>query len=387
MNLGIPAEGRAFVTRSVMGYAQMLELAAAALVLVVFALATARSHAQAPLPGERPLDALRFKGSHNSYERSEPNDRQVAEFNCWAIEFDLNWDGCDVCGDGAFTRDIWVAHGCPIVGTTTNLRTELRNAMSAPHFTNRITIFNLEMKDNSACPHWGPWPPISGDPVNSVDLVRERVQLALGDVGLAFGNVYTPAEFVNEDSRWPSWQELVRRRKYLIIVLQTGGLSLNGANVNPWFFNALSNPDTWNAAQYNYAFVNRERGSTNGISISPFAIDRWMWRSWPTSAGGDNWQTAVDRGFNEIASNNINQDYTNDGADVHSSQPLFVNWASGLTEWGTCYRPYNTFTKAYNRASPAVDVYFSRGSYDEQITLAKPMRLHALDGLVRIGAP
>lgn len=385
MNLRIRTE-KTSVNCSVTRYARKPLFVTLTVALLALALRTDWVCAQTLSPSERPLDAFRFKGSHNSYLRSEPNERQISEFNCWAIEFDLNWDGCDACGDGAFARDIWVAHDCPIVGATTTLRTELRDTMRAPYFTNRITIFNLEMKVNYGCPHWGTWPPIPVDPVNSVDLVKERVQLALDDVGLAFGNVYTPTEFVNDDSRWPSWQELVRRRKYVIIVLQTGGLALDGANINPWFFNALANPDTWTPDQYNYAFVNVNRGNTNGISISPFAIDRWMWRSWP-SGEDDNWQTVVDRGFNEIASNNLSQDYTNDGADVHSSQPLFVNWTSSLTGWGTYFRPYNTLTKAYNRASPAVDVYLSGGSYNEQLTLSKPMRLHAQDGIARIGAP
>ncbi len=170
-----------------------------------------------PTCTECPLNAISFKASHNTYQRDEPNDRQIAEYNCWGVEFDINWDGSD---EGRLSSDIWVWHDCYAWWDTgiKTLRTHLSETLQAPWIRERVTFIELEVKNNSDCTDFGTWPFEDG-----VSLIRDRVALALGDVGMSLANIYTPTDFVNTDGEhWPSWQELVRRQKYLIIILETG---------------------------------------------------------------------------------------------------------------------------------------------------------------------
>lgn len=327
-------------------------------------------------PGEQPLDAYRYKASHNTYERNENNARQIDEYNCWAVEFDINWDGSDA---GLFDRGIWVAHSCPIAGETRSMRSELVETLQADTIRSRATILWLEMKDNSVCSDFGSWP------ANYHELVFDRVSSALQDVGMDWDNVYTPFDFfLTDNQRWPSYQELVRRGKFLIFVLEdeNGGFS-------SLFFNATDSPGNWNG-NYNVAFVNREQGSfPSDTSVRPSHIDRWMWRSYPDGVtGDDSWDTAMDRSFNLVSTNKIDHTYTNESR-AYPSAPLFVNGTFGGTEWGTLLRPFNTVLEAFNRAYPAADLRLWPGTYTESLILNKSMILRpAVSGFsVIIEAP
>jgi len=88
----------------------------------------------------------------------------------------------------------------------------------------------------------------------------------------------------------------------------------------------------------------------------------------------------------ELAGNDCNGNGVLDQCEL-TYAVVYVNWANTGCENGTQAYPFNTVTEAYDRAASDAVVYIQAGTYPETGHFAKPMRLQAQGGLVRIGAP
>ncbi len=356
------------------GRRPLLLLVRTAFLAVAFAAVAERpAQAQSDLPG-LPLDNFQFKASHNSYQRDEDLDDQIDNYNVWCLELDLNWEtDCGPC--------ITVDHCCELVaecGGEQRLWESIAEILRSTEIDNRVTFIWLDIKDPSS---WvnrchETWPS------NRRELIRNQM-LTLGASG-----VYTQAEFdvdfAANGGRWPSWQELRRRGKKFIIVLEDQ-LDASGKDKDSVLFIAVSPPNA-TVAQYPHAtFVNVEEAST--AYGSPQPNDRFIYRAWNTD-----WDEALSRGFNLIGTNDVDDGDTITDSRTHCPQPLYVDGTSSNSErqWGTKSYPLSSLSPALSRATSGVTVWLRAGKYAGAYVFGKPLALGPdprYQGAVLIGPP
>jgi len=350
-----------------------LLLEAAVLAVALAGVTGQPAQAQSELPG-LPLDNHQFKASHNSYQRDEDLDDQIDNYNVWCVELDLNWEtDCGPC----ITVDhcCWPSYEC---GGEQRLWESIAEILRSTEIDNRITFIWLDIKDPSDIANFchETWP------LDRRELIRTQM-LTLGA-----SSVYTQAEldvdFAANGGHWPSWQELRRRGKKFIVVLEDQ-LDASGKDQDSVLFIAVSPPNS-TVAQYPHAtFVNVEHGSTS--YGSPLPNDRLLYRAWNTD-----WDDALARGFNLVGTDDVNDGSTITDSRTHSPQPLYVDGTSSNPErqWGTKGYPLAEISAALSRATPGVTLWLRPGKYtgayvfDQSLAIGRDPRY---EGAVLIGPP
>jgi hypothetical protein len=198
--------------------------------------------------------------------------------------------------------------------------------------------------------------------------------------------VYTPAEFLNAEGdggRWPSWQELVRRKKNWVVGLQQlsaaksltmfGATSSRAAVIYP----PVSHGDSTRVV-FNY-------DHDDDVAIpEDVKGDWWMTRVWPDSQCDDafgidefnesfgEWDAALQERPTFYATNCVSHDDRNLDDRVHPHQPTYVGEIGDESNpsFGTRVHPYrglDGLVEAVRRISAygsKVDVIVQSGIYD-----------------------
>ena len=335
--------------------------------------------------GEACFNEYTYKASHNSYERAEALDNQIDDWNVWMLELDLNWD--------AAASEIWVDHDCNGSNKSKTLRQALQTIAAAQltysPIAGRVTVIYLEMKYPANDPCYNDWPVQE----TYKSALRQRVSQALGD-----SKVYPASEFHNQDrSVWPTHHELLERGYRYVIILDEKPLHIGGKTVayDPFFFGvAYEDKQDMTAYPSNYVLINLSAGNDNSPTnrvLNHRGSGRWLYRAYSNGSDcgdmdGAYWTTAVETGYNFVASNCVDREHTFQ-PPVHSPSPVWV-WPEQAnkvySEYGTIRFPFSGFWGAYSRvtAGDTVLVYDTTevASFPGSFTLSKPMTIKAASG-------
>jgi hypothetical protein len=345
-----------------------LLLLASFIILMAFVPALAQAQEK---PGELPLDNFQFKAGHNSYDEDEDMDDQIDNYNVWCVELDLQWEtDCGPC--------ITVDHCCPEVPGCwgeQRLHESIAEIMRSTELSRRVTFIWLEIKasgsfwDNNWCHE--DWPP------NRREIIRDTLLGLIGEE-----NIYRQSDFDKDfqtnGGRWPSWQELRRRGKKFILVLEDPfDEGECGKAYDPVMFIAVK---SHREAEEKYpwaTFVNVQDADTS--NEAPLPNDRYIYRAWFDihTDDHDTWEAGASRGFNLIGSDDVDGDYTITDVRTHSPQPLFVDGtaSSSARLWGTRNFPMSQIASAVSRATPGTTLMIRPGNYPSPCMFDKPLAL------------
>jgi hypothetical protein len=338
-----------------------------------------------PRAGEARFNAYKYKASHNSYRRSEDLDVQIDDYNVWCVELDLKYDK----DESVPANKIKVEHLCVDSGVGQKFEdalTELNRSSTARY---KATVLWLQLADDrsgNACGYddWkqsekGTW----------LHLIKNSLTNKLGA-----STIYPSTEFVDQDNqRWPSQQELVRRGYKWIVVIDRGGLSVDLWN-DDLLFSEITDPllDGNGATD---AFRNKDGGTDANTHQYTFAANgaRWMRRAYPNalecvSSDGAYWENAIAEGFNLIATDCVDDHGMVTDPRVHSPVPLYVdNWDDNDKLWGTKAFPARYLGLAYARVSTGGLILIkaaagetSYSNYPTATTLSKSCVIRATGG-------
>lgn len=249
-----------------------------------------------PRPGEQRFNRLRYRASHNSFERNESLTEQMDHWNVWCLELDLWWSRPDVlvahddpCGVGC----------CPCKAAS--LDEELDEIAASVTKHGRVTVIDLQL-------HL----PESGTEVFYAT-IRNSLRSKLGS-----RRIYRPADFAapapdGDGLRWPSYQEMVRRGKNFVVVAHP-------APEDSFFFRTTSTFPPSKGESANAVLAVVENAATGPGNLG----DRYLSRTWHGSCAGfpdlrrhcsceiedGFWNRSVALGFNFIATYCVDRDTT-----------------------------------------------------------------------------
>lgn len=312
----------------------------------------------APRPGEVRLSQMRYKASHNSYERGESIDQQIDKWNVWMVELDIFWDE-----DQSDVGKVTVEHYCGSPHNAQSLAWELREAKEASIQSYRPTIIYLDMKDppgGDTC--YQDWPYT----LVYMDEVRKIINNILGE-----SNIYKAEDFKDVDKlKWPSWQELQRRGKRWIVILDTVAAGLDEQD-SKYFFGHWSGGNIFTSS----VLINSGNSWDKPFyDLGSSGRDRWLYRLYPSwgdcGVFGETktyWNNGVkENKYTFTATNCINKEYTME-SPTHSPMPLYVNLTGSGNQFGTLANPYFGSAGLQNaivRVSSGVPLFIHPGSYD-----------------------
>lgn len=359
-------------------------------ILAALTLGSCVASAQAQLnpsirPGEQPINTFVMKSTHNSYERSEPISEQIQKYSTFQIEFDINWR--DDRGNGR-GPGVVVEHFCgsPRGGQMLeDLVASINDADDGS--SDRVVFIYLDKKDPndtlSSC--YDQWPANFIWVGNVVDVFKNT---------LGVDKIYPSLQFVQTDlMQWPSMQELNRRGyRYVLII----GADPGPGVVNHYYFvggGDAANPDTTRPTG---VLLIQENGSDSGgrdafvQTVGPKYLNRcYSDVDLCVLMNGAYWDDSVNRGFNFVATNCVDDARTITDTRVHSPSPMYVQTTTptgGTRQWGTLLDPMTNLYSALLRASAAVNIKVKPGTYDvpNNTPLSRPVKISADGGLVRI---
>jgi hypothetical protein len=353
---------------------------ALAALAVMFASGSAAFAQSTPNPGERPINTFVFKGTHNSYERSGSIGEQIQRYSTFQVEIDMFWreDRANNRGPGVMVENFCSSSngGLFFEDVVTSINAASDGA------DERVVFIYLEMKPPETNLCYDEWPSLSVYTTYVMNVLQNR---------LGINNFYTPREFVDVDaSSWPSMQEL-NRRGYRYVVL----LDERTRFTSDFFFISGGNdpaaPDTF---AYNSAFINQANGQDSGErdAFVQTSGPRWLNRCYSIfdlciANDGPYWDDSVDRGFNFVATNCVDDAETITDPRIHSPSPMYVQpTAPASQQWGTIHDPMTNLYAAILRTSPAVNIRVKPGIYDipNNTPISRPLKITADGGTIRI---
>lgn len=328
------------------------------------------ARAQSVGPGEQRFNQGAYKASFTD------NDADVIDaFNCWFVEFRIGTDGFN----------IWTLY--TFCDQRQLLLLELEDLAESVDASQRVTVVDLKLAITTEdC--WTAWP--------APEIYRRDIQNLCEN---AFGapRIYTSQEFKNVDgSSWPSYQELVRRGRNWVIILDE---ELTGYADDDFFFGmarrgAFSDgPPT----EFEPNSVLIYSGHYNLADWTTFP-DRWLYYShfYTAACCGDpfrddqgTFEDDIARGNNFIGTYCLNEEYTME-PPIHSPAPVHVVRDPAPTaQFGTIYRPFREeagLLAAMERASPKVPIQIEAAAYEfpAGTVFDLPAVLTTAGGIVRL---
>lgn len=319
-------------------------------VVLLAAILPSGPHAEAQTnvgPGEQRFNQGVYKAS------PKENDADVIDaYNCWFIQFTIGTDGFN----------IWTKAFCE---DRQPLLLELEDLHDSIDASRRVTVVYLKLWTTTIEECWTDW----SAPENYRPDIQSLCENAFGAT-----HIYTSQEFKNDDaSSWPSYQELVRRGRNWIIVLDE---ELTVYADDDFFFGMARRgvPDG-PPATFEPNSVLIYSGHYDLADWTTFP-NRWLYYSHFINAAScgdpdhDDQNTFVgdiNRGNNFIGTFCINEEYTM-GPPIHSPAPVHVVRALAPTaQYGTIYRPFRAedgLLAAIERASPRVPILIEPATYD-----------------------
>lgn len=323
-----------------------------------------------PRPGEQRLNRFQFRTTHNSFERDNGLlDRvsiptQLDFYDVWCIELDLRWHEDN--------NDFYIFHDCADEAGGGSLNSYLHVINLTKRRSKGVTFLYFDSGDIGPC---FLYPNIVPKPNDWQDRLQTRLQAVFGDA------VYTWADFAADNLQWPSPQELVRRSKHIIPIVNDSSSSylfgLTGGESRIGFMNSGNEDNVITAADLGDRY---------------FA--RWYPTGWTCALNNGGWTTAVGNNFSFPASN------CSDISDsrFHLPMPTYVGGPTGRDggrgSWLDPFWGVNGLKFAINAASanqaikgPSMaNLQLNRGTYPAPSRTTAAIRFTAADGTARLEA-
>ena len=331
-----------------------------------------------PRPGEQRFNHLQFHATHNSFERENgfldriSITQQMDRYDAWMIEFDTRWNA----GHG-----LWVFHDCGDGAGEGSLDGFLDEVKTTVRATTSLTVLYFDSGDIGPC---FLYPNIVPKPANWRDLLQASLEARFGN------GVYTWTDFQADNLKWPSHQELLRRGKHFIPIVNNVGSSVyffgfsGGSNNNVMFEN-----------------IDEETTTITAADLGDRSFARHYPTGWVCDVGGGagsgngGWQWAVDHNYSFAASNcsNVTSDH------LHPPQPAYVGGPtaadSGRGTWLSPFWGTNGFKNAINRVQKhqnlegpsTVTLQMNAGTYSAPSRISAAVRLTTAGGTTRLQVP
>jgi hypothetical protein len=261
-----------------------------------------------PRAGEQRLNRFQYVTTHNSYERDNGAlDRvsitdQLDIYDEWLIELDLRWSS-DI-------NDFWIFHDCAENAGNNSLDSFITQIEASTHVANGLIFLYFDSGNIGPCVFY---PSIVPKPSKWPDLLETKLIYHWET------QIYSFADFRDIDNyKWPSAQELLRRGKHIVPIVNqiTGSELLFGMD----------------CCDSNKVFYLDTSDQTTAITAANLG-DSYLARHYPSCGWtcdlcADGWQWAVDSNYTFPASNC--SDHTNDR--LHPPLPTYVCCPTGTIQ-------------------------------------------------------
>ena len=266
-------------------------------------------------PGEQRLNQFQYHATHNSYERDDCGGVSIADqldrYDVWMVEFDLRWR----TQQGAF-NDFWILHDCAEPcknGAFDPYLDEIKNSHRA---TDGFTFLYFDSGDIDSCVAF---PNVTAKPTNWTELLKAKLTGALGN------RFYTVTDLENDSYKLPSVQELRRRGKNFIAIV-------NGSDRN--FFFSVNGGDR--------RLIRYNTGEENEPLQASDLGDRYLARHYPGGGwlcnnGDRGWEWALENNYTFAASNCSDKGIV---PGLHPPMPTYVTSTSTPGGRGTWLEPF-----------------------------------------------
>lgn len=326
---------------------------------------------RSPRPGEQRLNRFQFKTTHNSFERDNGLlDRvsitdQLDRYDAWCVEFDLRWHSDN--------NDFYIFHDCADEAGNDTLNAFLTEINATHRRTTGVTFLYFDSGDIGPC---FLYPNIVAKPANWMALLQTKLTSYFGN------SVYTRNEFVADGSKWPSMQELLRRGKHIIPIVNSSDSSylfgFTSGSSSVGFVNTPDANQTITAADLGDEFLSRWYPSSG----------------WTCTLNNGDWTTAVTHNFTFPASN------CSDMSDprLHPPQTIYVGFPAateaGRGTWLDAFVGPNACKNAINAATThqvlkgasTVTIQSNAGIYSAPPRISAAVRLTSAGGTTRFQA-
>lgn len=243
---------------------------------------------------EQRFNQLQYHATHNSYQRdlnflevvpSVDIREQLDSYNVWCIELDVRWSET--------ASDFWVFHSCLDDFGSNSLDYHLNLIQGSRRIVDGFTYVDLETWEIGPCVFF---PSIVPKPVGWKSSLRDKLLARFGS------KIYTQDNFLNDGSRWPSAQELIRRGKHIAFQIKGPNTSNNHLD---FFFAANGVYDDPNTPSSDESLNTQNEN----LVVTPGLLgDDRMARHYPggltcPSESSSEYTTAVGNGFTFTAAN------------------------------------------------------------------------------------
>lgn len=288
-------------------------------------------------PGEVPIWQQQFKATHNSFQLSRDMDDQIDDYNNWLLELDLHYD------DG----EIIVEHYCTDTVGNQSFSAAMAEIARSATWSQKVTFIYLNrVTSGTGFGCYDDWPS------NYQELIKDVIFAAIDERRLyRYGDFY-----FDDNSVWPSVQELVRRGHNFVV-------SIDGDSDSEayFFLNSIVTPAAGGCDL---------GGSPDAWTADPGVLARL----YPDSICSTScllqddgyFEDGVRLGYTFIANNCVDDEDCVDSR-IHSPMPYFVS-PSGAPDhqWGTLAFPRVGplgLWAALQVVSPMVEVQMLPGTF------------------------
>lgn len=320
-------------------------------------------------PGEQRFNRFQFRTTHNSYERDGGATARVSltdqldRYDVWMVELDLRWH--------AANNDFYIFHDCAEAGGNDTLDFFLNQIKASHRFQSGITFIYFDSGDIGPC---FIYPNIVPKPSNWMTLLGDKLKAYFGN------SVYYQDRFDSSDlRRWPSPQELLRRGKHIIPIVN-GSVAVEFGVRDTLF--GLSDITSINTSDQDAVIPD--------LGDSKFS--RWYPTGWICGFNPD-WETAVTKNFGFPASN-CSSDMVS--PRFHPPLPTYVgnptSDGNGRGSWLDPFRGPNGFKSAcdmviahQNLKGPSmVNIQVNAGAHSAPSRISAATRLTSAGGTARL---
>lgn len=324
-----------------------------------------------PRPGEQRLNRFQFKTTHNSFERDNGLlDRvsitdQLDRYDAWCVEFDLRWH------EG--NNDFYIFHDCADEAGNDTLDVFLTEINATHRRAAGVTFLYFDSGDIGPC---FLYPNIVPKPSNWMALLQAKLTSYFGN------SVYTWNEFMIDGWSWPSPQELLRRGKHIIPIVNSSDSS--------YLFGFTSGSSS-------VGFVNTP-DATQTITAADLGdqlLARWYPTGWTCDFNNGEWTTAVTHNFTFPASNCSDMNESR----LHPPLPTYMGFPAvtdaGRGTWMDPFIGTNGFKNAINavashqvtKGASIVTIQSNVGTYSAPSRISSAVRLTSAGGTTRLQSP
>lgn len=319
-------------------------------------------------PGEQRFNRFQFRTTHNSYERDGGAvDRvsltdQLDRYDVWMVELDLRWH--------ASNGDFYIFHDCAEAGGNDTLDSFLQEIKTSHRGKTGITFIQFDSGDIGPCVLY---PNIVPKPSDWQTRLRNKLTAFFGS------SVYYQDRFDSFDNRrWPSPQELLRRDKHIIPIVNGSVPVEFGARDILFGLNDIM-------------AINTDDQDAVIPDLGEDKFSRWYPVGWICGFNPD-WSTAVERNFTFPASNCSAMS----GSRFHPPLPTYVGDPTstdrGRGTWRDPFWGPNGFRKAYNlvaahqsiKGPSMIHIQINAGTHAVPARLSTAMRLTSAGGTARL---